>query len=172
MSDERLLMNTFHIFHEEKERTILQCPVDLNFTLDGRLISCVKLQKVVLPETFKIEHNGKLVTSQHLTSNAMKFKSWAAPFQFGNMMTFQEVRPQPATIWHPVLDDFVFTKLGEMRTEAKVGLSVGSTLLAAVVCLLCYCRMPCFRLQESLPVAGLASGPGLSLLSCTCTGSK
>ena len=67
-------------------------------------------------------------------------------FDFGNVQAFD--RPEavtPPTILHPFLDEILFTPLGRFRKGTTVGISIGGSLLALVVFLICYCKMACFK---------------------------
>ena len=69
-----------------------------------------------------------------------------AGFDFGNVQAFD--RPEavtPPTILHPVLDGLLFTPLGGFKKEATWGISIGGTLMALVIVLICYLRMTCFK---------------------------
>ena len=146
VSSEQLLLGAFHHFRTDEGKTFLQCPNELEFTMDGKTIKCGILQKIPLQDNFKIEYAGSVLTAQHLQNTASKFKTWMSEFDFGNVQAFD--RPEavtPPTILHPFVDEILFTPLGRFRKGTTVGISIGGSLLALVVFLICYCKMACFK---------------------------
>ena len=76
VSSEQLLLGAFHHFRTDEGKTFLQCPNELEFTMDGKTIKCGILQKIPLQDNFKIEYGGSVLTAQHLQNTASKFKTW------------------------------------------------------------------------------------------------
>ena len=123
--NEQLLLGGFH-HYRIKGKTILQCPKELTFHLDGKTIKCKALQKIPLPSNFQLEFQGKRLTAQHLQNIASKFKTWVSEFDFGNIQAFERAKAvQPPTILHPALDSLLFTPLGKIKRRQHGGFQLG-----------------------------------------------